>query len=126
MENNKQDINGYYNCNTNATYTNTDFWNKTKPKYHTYILQYRLVGDRGIQEFLDEYIKNCVLLVTCGIGGGGGCTFATGDDLDEVHRVLCTYDLEFILYQIDTGRNSWRTNKDNGRIIDKIFGNNRE
>ena len=127
MKNNKQDINGYYDCNTNATYTNADFWNKSKPEYHTYILQYRLVGDKGIQEFLDEYIeKNCVLLVTCGIGGGGGCTFATKDDLDKVHEVLCTYDFEFILYQIDTGRNSWRTNKDNGRILNKIFGNNRE
>ena len=126
MKNNKQDI---YNCNPNADYSNIDFWNnnKSKPKYHTYILQYRLVGDRGIREFLDEYItKNCVLLVTCGIGGGGGCTFATESDLDEVHKVLCTYDLEFILYQIDSGRNSWRTDKENGIILDKIFGNRRE
>ena len=129
MENNKQDINGFYDCNPNVTCTNIDFWNKNeyKPKYHTYILQYRLLGDKGIREFLDEYIqKNCVLLVTCGIGGGGGCTFATEADLDEVHEVLCTYDLEFILYQIDTGRNSWRTDKENGRILDKIFGNRRE
>lgn len=126
MENNKQDI---YNCNPNADYSNIDFWNnnKSEPKYHTYILQYCLVGDKGIREFLDEYItKNCVLLVACGIGGGGGCTFATESDLDEVHEVLCTYDLEFILYQIDTGRNSWRTNKENGKILDKIFGNQRE
>lgn len=82
MKNNKQDI---YNCNPNADYSNIDFWNnnKSKPKYHTYILQYCSVGDRGIREFLDEYLKkNCVLLVTCGIGGGGGCTFATEADLD--------------------------------------------
>lgn len=120
MENNKQDI---YNCNPNADYSNIDFWNnKHKPKYHTYILQYRLIGDRGIQEFLAEYIhKNCVLLVTCGIGGGGGFTFATEVDLDELHRVLCAYNLEFILYQIDTGRNSCRTDKENINILDKIF-----
>lgn len=126
MKNNKQDI---YNCNPNVDGFDTDFWNNTntKPKYHTYILQYCLVGDRGIRELLDEYItKNCVLLVTCGIGGRGGCTFATEADLDEVHKVLCSYDLEFILYQIDTGRNSWRTDKENGIILDKIFGNRRE
>ena len=126
MTNNKQDI---YNCNPNADYSNIDFWNnnKSKPKYHTYILQYRLVGDKGIREFLDEYItKNCVLLVTCGIGGGGGCTFASESDLDEVHKVLCTYNLEFILYQIDTGKNSCRTDKENINILDKIFGNKRE
>lgn len=124
MENNRQDL---YCCNPNADYSNIDFWNKTKPKYHTYILQYCSAGDRGIHEFLDEYIKkNCVLLVTCGIGGGGGCTFATEDDFDEVHEVLCTYDLEFILYQLDTGRNSWRTDKENINILDKIFGNQKE
>lgn len=72
MENNKQDL---YNCNLNAT--SIDFWNKSKPKYHTYILQYCSASNRGIREFLDEYIeKNCVLLVTCGTGGGG-FTFAT-------------------------------------------------
>ena len=127
MENNKQDINGFYDCNPNATCTNIDFWNKTKPKYHTYILQYCSAGDRGIRAFLNEYLKkNCVLLVTCGIGGGGGCTFATEVELDELHRVLCTYNLEFILYQIDTGRNSCRTTKENINILDKIFGNQRE
>jgi hypothetical protein len=128
MKNNKQDINGFYG-NTNATYTNTDFWNKdkSKPKCHTYILQYCSLADKGIRAFLNEYLKNnCVLLVTCGIGGGGGCTFATEVDIDELHRVLCTYNLEFILYQTDTGKNSWRTNKENGIILDKIFGNNRE
>ena len=126
MKNNKQDI---YNCNPNVDGFDTDFWNNTntKPKYHTYILQYCLVGDRGIREFLDEYIqKNCVLLVTCGTGGGGGFTFATEVDLDELHRVLCTYNLEFILYQIDTGRNSCRTDKENINILDKIFGNKSE
>lgn len=124
MENNKQDI---YGCNSNVDGFYTDFWNKSKPKYHTYILQYRFAGDRGIRAFLDEYLKkNCVLLVTCGIGGGGGFTFATEVDIDELHRVLCTYSLEFILYQIDTGKNSWRTDKENGIILDKIFGNNRE
>ena len=123
-ENNKQDI---YSCNPNATCINTDFWNKSKPKYHTYILQYVSGVDKSIREFLDEYlIQNCVLLVTCGVGGGGGFTFATEVDLEELHRVLCTYNLEFILYQINTGKNSWRTNKENGRILDKIFGNNRE
>ena len=127
MENNKQDINGFYDCNPNATCTNTDFWNKSKPKYHTYILQYVSSSNRGIRAFLDEYIKkNCVLIVTCGIGGGGGFTFATEDDFDEVHRVLCTYNLEFILYQIDTGRNSWRTTEEKGIILDKIFGNRSE
>ena len=121
MENNKQDI---YGCNPNATCTNIDFWNKSKPKYHTYILQYYATGDRGIREFLDEYLKkNCVLLVTCGRGGGGGFTFATEVDLDELHRVLCTYNLEFILYQIDTGRNSCRTDQENINILDKIFHN---
>lgn len=121
MESNKQDIYGY---DLNATFTNIDFWNKSKPKYHTYILQYRSAGDRGILTFLDEYLKkNCVLLVTCGIGGGGGFTFATEIDIDELHRILCTYNLEFILYQIDTGKNSWRTDKENGIILDKIFGN---
>ena len=124
MENNKQDL---YGCNPNATYTNTDFWNKSKPKYHTYILQYVSASTRGIRDFLDEYIKkNCVLLVTCGIGGGGGFTFATEVDLDELHRVLCTYNLEFILYQIDTGRNSCRTDKENINILDKIFRNEKE
>lgn len=126
MENNRQDL---YGCNPNVDYSNIDFWNNSKsgPKYHAYILQYRLIGDKGIHEFLDEYIKkNCVLLVSCGIGGGGGLTFATEDDLDKVHEVLCTYDLEFILYQISTGRNSWRTDKENGIILNKIFGNNRE
>ena len=127
MENNKQDINGFYDCNPNATYTNTDFWNKSKPKYHTYILQYVSSSNRGIRAFLDEYLKkNCVLLVTCGIGGGGGFTFATEVDFDELHRVLCTYNLEFILYQIDTGRNSCRTDKENINILDKIFGNKSE
>ena len=126
MENNKQDIQDIYGCNPNATCTNIDFWGKSKPKYHTYILQYRSAGDRGIREFLDKYIKkNCTLLVTCGIGGGGGFTFATEVDIDELHRVLCTYNLEFILYQIDTGKNSWRTDKENGIILDKIFGNQR-
>ena len=126
MENNRQDL---YGCNPNATCTNTDFWNKdkSKPKYHTYILQYYAIGSRGIREFLDEYLKkNCVLLVTCGTGGGGGFTFATEVDLDELHRVLCTYNLEFILYQIDTGRNSCRTDKENINILDKIFGNKSE
>lgn len=124
MESNKQDINGFYDCNPNADCSNIDFWNKTKPKYHTYILQYCSAGNRGIRAFLDEYLKdNCVLLVTCGIGGGGGCTFATEVELDELHRVLCTYDLEFILYQIDTGRNSCRTDKENINILNKIFGN---
>lgn len=121
MENNKQDI---YGCNPNATCTNVDFWNKSKPKYHTYILQYYAAGDRGIREFLDEYLKkNCVLLVTCGRGGGGGFTFATEVDLDELHRVLCTYNLEFILYQMDTGRNSCRTDQENINILNKIFNN---
>ena len=125
MENNRQDL---YGCNPNADCCNTDFWNKSKPKYHTYILQYCSAGNRGIKELLNEYLKKyCVLLVTCGRGGGGGgCTFATEDDLDEVHRVLCTYDLEFILYQIDTGRNSCRTDKENINILDKIFGNESE
>lgn len=126
MENNRQDL---YGCNPNATCTNTDFWNKDKfkPKYHTYILQYYAVGSRSIREFLDEYLKkNCVLLVTCGTGGGGGFTFATEIDIDELHRVLCTYNLEFILYQIDTGRNSCRTDKENINILDKIFGNKSE
>lgn len=124
MENNKQNI---YGCNPNATCTNTDFWNKSKPKYHTYILQYVSGVDKGIREFLDEYLtKNCILLVTCGVGGGGGFTFATEVDLDELHRVLCTYSLEFILYQIDTGRNSCRTDKENINILDKIFGNKSE
>lgn len=124
MENNKQNI---YGCNTNVDGFNIDFCNKSKPKYHTYILQYVSSSNRGIRVFLDEYIKkNCVLLVTCGVGGGGGFTFTTEADLDEVHRVLCTYNLEFILYQIDTGKNSWRTTEENGRILDKIFGNRRE
>lgn len=125
MENNKQDI---YGCNPNATCTNTDFWNKSKPKYHTYILQYYAVGgSRGIREFLDEYLKNnCIMLVTCGTGGGGGFTFVTEVDLDELHRVLCTYNLEFILYQIDTGGHSCRTDKENINILNKIFGNERE
>ena len=124
MENNRQDL---YGCNPNADCSNIDFWNKSKPKYHTYILQYVSMSDRGIREFLNDYIKKtCVLLVTCGIGGGGGFTFATEADLDEVHRVLCTYRLEFILYQLDTGRNSWRTDEENGRILDKIFGNKSE
>ena len=62
MENNKQDI---YNCNPNADYSNIDFWNKSKPKYHTYILQYCSAGNRGIKELLNEYLKKyCVLLVT--------------------------------------------------------------
>lgn len=124
MENNKQDI---YGCNPNADCSNIAFWNKFKPKYHTYILQYCSAGDRGIREFLDKYLTNtCVLLITCGIGGGGGFTFVTEIDIDELHRVLCTYNLEFILYQIDTGRNSWRTTEENGIILDKIFGNRSE
>lgn len=124
MENNRQDL---YGCNPNVTCTNIDFWNKSKPKYHTYILQYVSMSDRGIREFLNDYIKKtCVLLVTCGIGGGGGFTFATEADLDEVHRVLCTYNVEFILYQLDTGRNSCRTDKENINILDKIFGNENE
>jgi hypothetical protein len=123
MEHNKQDIYGY---NTNCT--NADFWDKPKgPKYHTYILQYCSAGNRGIKELLNEYLKKyCVLLVTCGRGGGGGVTFASELDLGELHRVICTYDLEFILYQMDTGKNSWRTEKENGVILDKIFGNNAE
>ena len=124
MKNNKQDL---YGCNPNATCTNIDFWNKSKPKYHTYILQYYSAFEGGIHEFLDKYIKkNCVLLVTCGAGIGGGLTFATEADLDEVHSVLCTYNMEFILYQIDTGRNSCRTDKENINILDEIFGNKRE
>lgn len=124
MVNNKQDI---YNCDFNLTCTNMNFWHKPKQKYHTYILQYCSIGDRNIRKCLDEYlVRNCILLVACGIGGGGGVTFVTEIDIDELHRVLCTYNLEFILYQIDTGRNSLRTNKENGRILDKIFGNHRE
>ena len=34
MESNKQDL---YGCNPNTTCTNIDIWNKSKPKYHTYI-----------------------------------------------------------------------------------------
>lgn len=121
MENDKQDI---YGCNTNATGTNIDFWNKSKPKYHTYILQYCSAGNRGIKELINEYLKKyCVLLVTCGRGGGGGVTFVSELDLEELLRVICTYDLEFILYQIDTGRNSCRTDKENINILNKIFGN---
>ena len=126
MENNKQDL---YGCNPNATCTNTDFWNKdkSKPKYHTYILQYCSAGNRGIKELLNEYLKKyCVLLVTCGRGGGGGVTFVSELDLEELHRVICTYDLEFILYQIDTGRNSCRTDQENINILDTIFGNSGE
>ena len=128
MENNKQNIYDYINgCNPNTTCTNIDFCNNTKPKCHTYILQYCSVGDRGIRAFLNEYLKNnCVLLAPCGIGGGGGFTFATEVDIDELHEILCTYHLEFILYQIDTGKNSWRTVKEHRKILDKIFGNNRE
>ena len=124
MENNKQDL---YGCNPNATCTNIDFWNKSKPEYHTYILQYCSAGNRGIKELLNEYLKKyCVLLVTCGRGGGGGVTFVSELDLGELHRVICTYDLEFILYQLDTGRNSCRTDKENINILDKIFGNSGE
>lgn len=57
MKNNKQDL---YGCNPNATCTNIDFWNKSKPKYHTYILQYCSASNRGIREFLDEYIEKTV------------------------------------------------------------------
>jgi hypothetical protein len=90
-------------------------------------LQYCSAGNRGIKELLNEYLKKyCVLLVTCGRGGGGGVTFVSELDLEELHRVICTYDLEFILYQIDTGRNSCRTDKENINILDKIFGNERE
>ena len=53
-------------------------------------------------------------------------TFVSELDLEELHRVICTYDLEFILYQIDTGRNSCRTDKENINILDKIFGNENE
>lgn len=123
MGDNKLDI---YGCNANCT--NANFWDKPKgPKYHTYILQYCSAGDRGIKELLNEYLKKyCVLLVTCGRGEGGGVTFASELDLGELHRVIYTYDLEFILYQLDTGRNSWRTDKENGIILNKIFGNERE
>lgn len=123
MEYNKQDL---YGCGANCT--NANFWDKPKkPKYHTYILQYYVTGNRNIHELLNEYLKKyCILLVTCGTGGGGGVTFATEIEIDELHRVLCTYDLEFILYQLDTGINSWRTDKENGRILNKIFGNNKE
>ena len=123
MGDNKLDI---YGCNANCS--NADFWDKPKKsKYHSYILQYYASGNRGINELLDEYLKKyCVLLVTCGQGGGGGVTFATEIEIEELHRVLCTYDLEFILYQMDTGKNSWRTDKENGVILDKIFGNNGE
>lgn len=123
MGDNKLDI---YGCNANCT--NANFWDKPKgPKYHTYILQYCSAGDRGIKELLNEYLKKyCVLLVTCGRGGGGGVTFASEIEIEELHRVLCTYELEFILYQLDTGRNSWRTDKENGIILNKIFGNERE
>lgn len=123
MGDNKLDI---YGCNANNI--NVDFWNSSnESKYHTYILQYCSAGNRGIKELINEYLKKyCLLLVTCGRGGGGGVTFASELDLGELHRVICTYDLEFILYQMDTGKNSWQTEKENSVILDKIFGNNEE
>ena len=116
-------LNKKYNACNNTNVSNKNFWTKKTNEKHTYILQYCGGVDRGIRNFLDEYLGKCCLsLVACGIGGGGGVTFTTTVEMDELYRVLNTYNLEYVLYQLDTGAYAKRIDNEGHEILNKIFG----
>ena len=118
-------LNKKYNACNNTNVSNNNFWTKKTNEKHTYILQYCGFGDnRGIRNFLDEYLnKYCLSIVACGRGGGGGVTFTTTVEIDELYRVLNTYNLEYVLYQLDTGVYAKRIDNEGHEILNKIFGN---
>ena len=111
-----------YNKYINTDVTNNNFWTKKPNEKHTYILQYCSCGDRNYKKFLDEYLKKyCLSFVCCGTGGGGGVTFTTKIDIDELYRVLNTYSFEYVLYQLDTGAYAKRIDNEAHEILNKIF-----
>ena len=113
-----------YNKYNNTNVSNNDFWSNKPNEKHTYILQYYTYGDRDYKKFLDEYLKKCCLSIVClGTGGGGGVTFTTTVEIDELYRVLNTYNLEYVLYQLDTGAYAKRINNEGHEILNKIFDN---